>query len=57
MEPTESKVVMIIGHVDGGWCVLNAENLFIMAGPYQDYSDAIGAAQSMAFRVAQGWNL
>jgi hypothetical protein len=38
-----------------GWCVVDVESWAVKAGPYPTHQEAVEAAQTMAWRVAQGW--
>ncbi len=56
---------LIIGHHNGGWCVLrhasddgprNQALLTIVSGPHREHADAVQAAETRAYRVAQRWS-
>ena len=38
-----------------GWCVVNVITWAVKAGPYATHTEAVEAAETMAFRIAQGW--
>lgn len=53
MESFESQMMLIIYWKDG-WYIIDGYNE-IVAGPYNDHTDAIEGVKTRAHRIAQGW--
>jgi hypothetical protein len=53
MESVKATMMLIV--FTDGWYIVNAENLFILAGPFDTHADAEEGVRTRAYRIAKGW--
>jgi hypothetical protein len=53
-DPYASEILMV-AYVDGALHLVNLKDKEIVSGPFDTFEDVHQAAQTRAFRLAQGW--